>query len=212
MEKMSMRRRIMLPMLLVGIAASLCACGASRPVGYYVLDVDPPTSTTAQPLPVTLLVGRFTTSELYRQDRLVYGSGPVELGTYEYERWAESPADMVQDMLITSLRASGQYRSVSRMTSSLRADYVVRGRLFGLDEVDKPRLAGRFSVEIDLFDPKTGMTVWSDTYTHEEPASGKKVADVVAALDKTVGVGMQQITSEIGQYISTHLPAQAAAH
>lgn len=209
-----MMRRIRAAAVIAGIIFVLSGCGASRPVKYYVLDVAsaPAQAASGQPLPVTVLVGRISTTELYRADRIVFGSGPVELGTYEYERWAESPADMLQDVLITTLRASGQYRSVSRIASSLRADYIVRGRLFGLYEVDKPRLAARFSMQLDLFEPKSGMTVWSDNYSHDEPVSGKKVADVVEALDKTVRGGVQQLTTNMGEYISTHLPAQTTAH
>lgn len=197
---------------MVGASVLSFGCGGSRPVKYYVLDVNAPPAAASQTLPVTLLVGRIVTTQLYRADRLVFGSGPVELGTYEYERWAESPADMVQDILITSLRSSGQYRSVSRLSSSMHADYIVRGRLFGLYEVDKPQLAARFSAEVDLFDPKTGMTVWSGNYTHDEPVSGKKVEDVVESLDKVVRNGVQQLTTDMGGYIAAHLPAQPAAH
>lgn len=209
-----MNRRILKSLVLagaLGIILPLCNCGASRPVKYYVLDANVPPASPAQPLPVTVLVGRIATTQLYRADRLVYGSGPVLLGTYEYERWAESPADMIQDILITSLRHSGQYRSVSRMSSSMRADYVVRGRLFGLYDVEnKSQIAARFSMQLDLFDPKSGMTVWSDNYSHDEPVSGKKISDVVEALDKTVSIGIQQLTTNMAGYISTHLPAAAA--
>ena len=63
-------------------AAAAAACSASRPVKYYVLDT-PATPAAAAPaqIPVTLTVARITTSHLYRDDRLVYGSGPVQLGT-----------------------------------------------------------------------------------------------------------------------------------
>jgi ABC-type uncharacterized transport system auxiliary subunit len=206
-----MKRRIREAALLFAITALLSACGASRPVKYYVLDVDVSPAASPQPLPVTLLVGRITATHLYRDDRLVYGSGPVELGTYEYERWAEAPADMIQDILVTSLRSTGQYRSVSKMASTMRADYIVRGRLFSLYEVAKP-LSGRFSVELDLFDPKAGMTVWTGSYSHDEPVSGKRVENVVEALDKSVLAGMQQLTANMGQYIASHPPQQAAGH
>lgn len=206
-----MKRRIREAALLFAITALLSACGASRPVKYYVLDVDMPPAASPQPLPVTLLVGRITATHLYRDDRLVFGSGPVEFGTYEYERWAEAPADMIQDILVTSLRSTGQYRSVSKMASTMRADYIVRGRLFSLYEVAKP-LSGRFSVELDLFDPKAGMIVWSGSYSHDEPVSGKRVENVVEALDKSVQTGMQQLTANMGQYIASHPPQQAAGH
>jgi ABC-type uncharacterized transport system auxiliary subunit len=196
--------------LLFAATAILSACSASRPVKYYVLDI--PSLPSQEPqFPISLAVGRVTTNELYRADRLVYGSGPVELGTYEYERWAEAPADMVQDVLIASLRSTRQYRSVSRISSSMRGtgDYIVRGRLLGLYEVDnKPKMEARFSVQIELFDPKSGMTVWNDSYSHDEPIEGKKVPDVVEALDKNVREGMQQLTEGLGRYFATHPPQQ----
>jgi ABC-type uncharacterized transport system auxiliary subunit len=196
--------------LILATVGILSACGASRPVAYYVLDIEPPQDAPpAAKFPVALAVGRIMTTHLYRDDRLVYGSGPVELGTYEYERWAESPADMVQDMLIAYLRGSGQYRSVSRLTSTVRADYIVRGRLLGLYEVDKPKMAARFSMEIELFDPKSSMTIWTSSYSHDDGIEGKKIDNVVEALDKDVRNGMQQLTADLGQYFATR-PQQSS--
>ncbi|HXW56119.1 MAG TPA: ABC-type transport auxiliary lipoprotein family protein [Candidatus Cybelea sp.] len=179
-------------------------------MNYYVLDSGAPQvakgpATSAQ-FPVTLVVGRIVTTHLYRDDRLVYGSGPVELGTYEYQRWAEPPAEMIEDILVASLRATGQYRSVSRIASALRPDYILRGRLIGLYEVDKPKMAARFSLDLELFDPKSATTVWSDSYSNDEPVDGKKVANVVEALDKNVRAGMQQLTANLAQYFTSHSP------
>ena len=208
-------RQVQQALLIILAAGITAACGASRPVKYYVLD----TSTAAAPVPdssparfpVRLLVGRVTASHLYRDDRLVYGSGPVQLGTYEYERWAEPPAGMIQDMLIRALESTGAYRSVSGLRSDARGDYIVRGQLNALDEVEGPALAARFSFQIELFDPKTNATIWSDSYTHDEPVTGKKVSDVVEALDRNVSTGLTQLTSHVGQYFAAHPPQQSAA-
>lgn len=194
--------------LLLLLAGSCAGCGASRPVKFYVLDSAPaPVTAPAAQYPVTLLVGHLSASHLYRDDRLVYGAGPVELGTYEYNRWAEIPTDMIQDMILTSLRASGQYRSVERISSNVRGNYIVRGHLYSLYEVDKPALLARFSLELELFDPATHMTVWSDSYSHDEPVQGKSVPEVVEALDHNVQTGIQQLIANLNQYFASH-PAQ----
>ena len=194
------------------LAGGLSGGGGTRPTKYYVLDVPatPGAQSSAQ-LPVSLLVARPITSHLYRDDRIVFGSGPVELGTYEFERWAQSPADMMQDLLVNSLRATGQYRSVLRPGSNARGDYVVRSYLRALYEVDRPELVSRFSLRIELYDPKAGATVWGSSYTHDEPASGKNVAAVVESMNSNVRAGMQQLTSELGQYLAAHPPTQPAA-
>src|SRR5215470_13394154 len=118
-------RRIQL-FALVGLVAVVAGCGGARPVKYYIIDVpSTPASRSTQAFPISISVGRIITSQLYRMDRIVYGSGSVQLGTYEYERWATAPANMIQDAVITSLRSTGQYLSVSRMGSGSRTDYIV---------------------------------------------------------------------------------------
>jgi ABC-type uncharacterized transport system auxiliary subunit len=196
--------------LLVAIAAGIAAgCGTSRPMTYYVLETPaPPEQSSAPQFPVTLLVARVTASELYREDRLVFAASPVELGTYEYQRWAEPPVDMIQDELIASLRATKDFRAVSPVASNMRGDYLLRAHLDALDEVDKPRMAAHFSIQLELYDPKSGSTVWSDSYSHDEPVSGKKVDDVVEALNQDVKNGMTQIASDLTQYFASHQPAK----
>jgi ABC-type uncharacterized transport system auxiliary subunit len=204
-------RRVQQTALVVLLAGVVAGCGASRPVKYYVLDIGPaPATSPSAQVPVTLLVSHITASHLYRDDRLVYGSGAVELGTYEYERWAEPPAELMQDMVISALRTSGNYRSVSRISSNLRGDYIVRGHLYALDEVESQGLAARFSFQLELFDPKSGATLWSSSYTHDEPVNGKKVSDVVEALDRDVRAGLTQLTGELGQYFASHPPQTAS--
>jgi ABC-type uncharacterized transport system auxiliary subunit len=205
-----MRRFQQVAMILV-LAGATYGCGAAHPVKYYVIDAGNLAGTPSAPqVPVTILIARITSSHLYRDDRLVYGSGPVELGTYEYERWAESPVDMVQDLILASLRSTGEYGSVARVGSSQRGNYILRGHLNALYEVDKPSLAARFSLELELFDVKSGMTVWTQTYSHDEAVSGKSVPDVIEAMDKEVRAGIQELTSGIGQFFASHPPQTAS--
>jgi ABC-type uncharacterized transport system auxiliary subunit len=193
------------------LAASVAGCGGSRPVKYYVLDAGPAPAISAAPqVPVTLLVSRVTAAHLYRDDRLVYGSNDVQLGTYEYERWAEPPAGMMEDLVIKTLRASGNYRSVSRIASNLRGDYIVRGQLFALDEVNSNGLAARFSFQMELYDPKAGAVVWSSSYMHDEPVNGKTVSNVVEAMDRNVKAGLTQLTGQLNQFLASR-PQSASA-
>jgi ABC-type uncharacterized transport system auxiliary subunit len=201
-------------LVVLALAIVSAGCGASRPVKYYVLDATPGPSASAAnaaaKYPVTILVARISSSHLYRDDRLVYGSGPVQLGTYEYQRWSEPPAEMVQDSLVSSLRATGQYLSVSPIGSNLRGEYILRGHLYALDEVDKPEIAARFSMAVELFDARAGATVWTSSYSHDTPVNGKSVPDVVQALDQDVHAGLAQLAAGLGEYFAAHPPRATA--
>ena len=208
--KVDLKMRSLYFVALLAVISIAAGCGVSRPVHYYVLDPggnSTPVPTSAAPrFPIRLLVTRISSSHLYRDDRLVFGSGPVELGTFEYQRWAEPPAEMIQDALIAVLQSTGDYSSVSAIGSAVRGDYILRSQLNSLDEVDTPAITGRFSIRMELFDPRTGATVWEDSYSHDEPVNGKTVANVVEALDRNVHAGLQQLAAALGQYFMAHPP------
>jgi ABC-type uncharacterized transport system auxiliary subunit len=197
-------------------ALSLClgilnGCGAARPSKYYQLTVPGDTTPVADPspYPVTLLLGPITTSHLYRDDRIVYSSGGQNMGTYEYQRWAEPPTEMINNVLLRQLRASGRYRAVYSLRSNIHGDYLLHGHLYDFKEVSGGKLAARVTLELELRETKTGATVWTHFYAHDEPVSGKDVSGVVAAIDRNVQQGVNEIRAGIDQYFSTHLPGNS---
>jgi len=189
--------------LLIGF---LAGCGAARPSKYYQLTVPPSASSIERTdaVPVTLLVGGVMTSHLYREDRIVYGNGQEQLGTYEFERWAEPPAEMIQEVLLRQLRASGRYRAVHYRRSNMKGDFVIRGRLYDFKEVSGSQLSGRVTLELEMRDLNTGGTVWTHYYTHDEPVSGKDVSAVVAALDRNVQRALTEVVAGLDQYFASH--------
>ena len=193
------------------IAVALIAsagCGAARPVKYYQLTVpgDMSSATDANTIPITLLVGPLTGSHLYRDDRIVYSSGDA-MGMYDTHRWASPPTEMMQEVLFRELRASGKYKTVNTLRSNARGDYILNGRLYDFKEVTGSAFSARVAVEYQLRDSKTGNTVWSHYYSHDEPVSGKDVAAVATAVDKNVQGIVEQVKTGLEQYFAAHPPA-----
>jgi ABC-type uncharacterized transport system auxiliary subunit len=191
--------------LMVGI---LGGCGSTRPAKYYQLTVpaDAGSVEKADAVPVRLQVGWLMTSHLYREDRIVYGNGPEQLGTYEFQRWAEPPTEMIQEILLRELRATGHYRAVQVRRSNIPGDFAIRGNLYDFKEVDGNPTSTRVTLELQMRDLKTGATVWTHYYTHDEPASGKDVPAIVAALDKNVQRAVKEIVESLDQYFASHPP------
>jgi len=185
----------------------MAGCGGGRPMQYYQLTVpaDKPRS-EANASGVSLALGPLMTSHLYREDRIVYSADTTRMGTYEFQGWTEPPAEMIQEVLLRGLRASGRYRDVSLQRSNSRADYVLHGRLYDFKEIAGEALQARVTAEFDLKDVKSGETVWSHYYNHDEPVSGKDVPAMVAALDRNVQRGVEEIKASLDQYFSS-LPA-----
>jgi ABC-type uncharacterized transport system auxiliary subunit len=195
------------------LSVLVAGCGAARPAKYYELTA--PTDNRADPAgdvyPVTILMGPIMSSHLYREDRIVYGSSGENMGTYQYERWAEPPTEMIQDVLFRALRSSGRYRAVHAQRSSIRGDYLLQGHLYDFKEMAGSSMSARLALELELRDTKTGDAVWNHLYSHDEPVSGKSVSAVVAALNRNVQRATNEFTTSLAQYFSAHPSAPPSA-
>jgi ABC-type uncharacterized transport system auxiliary subunit len=198
----------------LALAASLATgCGAARPSKYYQLTVPPNSaaSENANTLPITLLIGRITAPSIYREDQIVYSSHGESMGTYEYEKWAEPPTEMIAEILLRQFRASGHYHGVYALRSDIRGDFLLHGHLYDFRDVEGGSIVGRVTLELEMRDIKTSTVVWTHFYTHDEPAGGKDINSVVAALDKNIQQGVAEFRASLDQHFAEHPPAQAAA-
>lgn len=209
-----MKYRNLIPGALLCFAA-LNGCGAARPSKFYQLTIpsDKTSGADPAPYPVTLLLGSITTSHLYRDDHIVYTSNSEAMGTYEYQRWAEPPTEMINDVLLRELQTSGRYQHIYTFRSDARGDYLLRGHLYDFREISGSGLAARVAFEFELRDSKTGTTVWSRSYSHDEPVDGKTVSAVVAAMDRNVQRGLSDVMEGLDHYFSANSAvASTAAH
>ena len=207
-----MKHKSIFPVLILGLGL-LNGCGATRPSKYYQLSVPGNQAPDVDPAPyrVTLLLGSITTSHLYRDDRIVYSGNGDAMGTYEYRRWAEPPAEMIHDVLLRELQLSGRYEHIYSLRSDVRGDYVLRGRLYEFREIEGNGLVARVAFDFELRDSKTGTIVWERSYSHDEPVDGKNVSAIVAALDRNVQSGLSEVRRGLDQYFSTHAAVASTA-
>jgi ABC-type uncharacterized transport system auxiliary subunit len=150
------------------------------------------------------MLGPITSSHLYREDHMVYTGNGQDMGVYQYQRWAQPPTEMIGEVLLRELRASAHFQAVYSWGSNVRGDYILRGRLYDFREISASALMGRVTLELELHDARTGTTVWTHFYSHDEPVTGKDVSAVVAALDHNVQRGIMEFSASLDQYFSAH--------
>lgn len=199
-------RIICVTISLAAISAFLLAgCGAAPRSKYYQLSVPSGVPTVqASDSQIRLLVGSLSASHLYREDGIVYSRGTEEMGTYQTQRWAEPPTEMIEEVLLRELRSSGHYLAVQPHRSSASGDFLIRGQLYDFKEVDTSSILARVTFDLEMRNLKTGATVWTHYYTHDEPVGGKDVPAVVAALDQNVQRGVKEAAASLDQYFASH--------
>jgi ABC-type uncharacterized transport system auxiliary subunit len=188
------------------LAATFGGCGAVPQSKYYELQVphEANTAAAADAFPVALLVGPIKASHFYREDRLVFATDTEEMGTYQMQRWAAPPAEMMRDLLWRTLRASHRYDSVHLLASSSHGDYILEGNLYDFKEISGASLLARVNLALELRELKTGSIVWTNDCAHDEPVSGKDVPAVVAALDRNAQRCVASAEASLNEYFSAH--------
>lgn len=194
--------------LIVALAGA--ACGSPPPMNYYTVRLPQPpaaTDTGKGQLGVALLQA----DHLLRQDRIVYFTERHGLNYYHYHRWAEPPAFMVQSALIRRIQSAGVFGDVVAYRAQKGLDYVLRGRLLALEEVDSgTEVSARFGLQLELVRQEDAQVVWSDGRQCERTVGSKSVDAVVGVLSECVEDSLTQLTQSLEATVSELQRAAAA--
>jgi len=182
----------------------LAGCGSVRgpAVRYYKLDI-PPAPTPAGPsLAVPLRIEPFRTTSLLRQDRIVYRPSPEEVGFYEYHRWAEPPTDTVTKALADQLTGRRLFQSVEISDGAERPEYVLRGSIDRLQEVDfKGAVRAQVTISVELEDPVRREKIWSSAASSECLVKRSDVQAVVAAMGQASQQSVERLVKDVVAFV-----------
>ena len=145
----------------------------------------------------SIAVERFSTVQALQDSRIRYRKGPNEVGTYEYHRWSDPPAVLVREALAHALQASGSYSSVTDARSTGSSDFVVRGKLIEFSELDSTGIQTRVSLDLSVYEQKSGHLVWTGTLSQDEPVNGKGFDAIVQSMERNLNSLLAQAASGI---------------
>lgn len=186
------------------IAGLLAACGSVKEPAtkYYKLDI-PPAPTAAGPsAPASVRIEPFRPTGLLKQDRIVYRPSPVEVGYYEYHRWAEPPNDSVTKALADQLQGRRVFRSIDTSNATERADYVLKGRVERLQEVDyMGGVRVQVSLSAELEDTTHQQIIWSSSVSSESLVTKGDVQAVVTAMGKASQQSVSRLATDIARFV-----------
>jgi ABC-type uncharacterized transport system auxiliary subunit len=186
------------------VAGMLAGCGGGKapPTRYYKLNIPAAPAAAGPSAPASLRVEPFQTASLLRQDRIVYLPSPVEVGFYEYHRWAEPPNDAVTKALADQLARRRVFQSVGISDGGEKTDYVLKGRIDRLQEVDYlGAVRVQVSISAELEDPAQQQTIWSSAATSECAVTRSDVQGVVAAMGQASQQSIARLTTDMTKFV-----------
>ncbi len=182
------------------VAGLLAGCGSIQgpAITYYKLNI-PATPTPAGPsVSVPLRIEPFGTTSLLRQDRIVYCPSSVEIGFYDYHRWAEPPKDTITKAIADQLTARRLFQSVEISSGPERAGYVLRGSIDRLQEVDyKGAVRAQVTISAELEDPVRREKVWAGVASSESVVKKSDVQAVVTAMGQASQQSIERLVTDV---------------
>ena len=186
------------------VAACISCGGKAPPTNYYVLDLPAP-APAADRLDRTAVLMPLRVGTVIGQGRIVYRESPEQVGFYEYHQWAEDPEDSVARSLMNEVLARGTFASIAPFDGRTKADYILRGELRRLEEVDYGGPV-RVAVEIalELVDTGTGRVVWSGASAVTEDVPASEVRSVVSRMAAAVVNSVKQLSGELDRHVRSN--------
>ncbi len=187
--------------VLAAIVAWTACGGKAPPTLYYALDLPAP-APAAERLDGTAVLMPLRAGKLVGQGRIVYRESREQVGFYEYHRWAEDPEDSIGRLLALELAARGTFASVVPFDGRTEADFILRGELLQLEEIDyEGRVQAAAGLALELVDAATGRVVWSGSAAAAEPVPASEVRSVVSCLGKAAERSVNQLVGEIDRHL-----------
>jgi len=182
-------KRLVLALLLTTQLAG-CLGGASTPPRtYYVLQDRAPAQTT-KPRATSgrsLVVAGSSADVFYDAESLVFSRHPGQRAYYQFASWTDRPSHMVGRLAERRLDAGGQFASVARLNTGLRADLLLNIVVveFYHDVAANPAVV-RVELIGELIDWRSRSRLAQRTFTLSVPVKKDDAGGAADAFDRAI--------------------------
>lgn len=186
------------------LALLAAGCGKVRYPSYYTLALAPslaPADASGRTLG-SLAVHEFVTPPYLRQGRIVYRESPTQVGYYEFHRWVTNPASTITHAVVERLRSSGPFSPVDFDRKQSKSDFLLRGQLERLDEIDYgDGMRVEVKLSAQLVDLRNKSAVWSGNQTETARVKKANVNSVVIEMGHAAQNCIDRLMADMQQQL-----------
>ncbi len=191
-----------------------CGGGPIPSTNYYTLHLPPPptASQLAEPLPYTAILQPLRASPMLTQDRIVYRPTQEEVGFYEYHRWAEDPRTTITNSVLSQLLQRGTFSQVALFDGRTRGDYILRGSIDQLEEVDfGEAVSVRVRISLEMTEAASNKPIWRKTSESTGPVAAGEVRSVVSQMSAAATKAVEDLVAGLDSFLRSNAPQRAGA-
>lgn len=153
-----------------------------------------PSVVTQKTHPITLLVLSPETNAIYNTRQIAYTTRPYQVAYFAKNRWAETPAKMLEQNIVETLQKTHYFAAVISPPVIGRYDYVLSTKLIELNQdfMHKPSVV-RLVVQAQLTQASTSRVIAVKQFTFTQIAPCDTPYGGVIAANRAVARLLQEI-------------------
>jgi len=200
-------------LLALALAASLPGCllpdRTGNEITYYNIEPEPPKAPDRTPADLSLAVRAFDSASRYQERILIRGDG-LTVSYLEYERWVESPAEMVTRAVRRGLAGACVTCVVADDRLVRRADVFVEGRLTCFDQVrQKTQWSAACEIELVVKVAERDRALLARRIAVTRPAKAQTTAAFVEAMNAAVADLAAQAADAVDKALADYAAQKA---
>lgn len=206
------KRALLMLVIMSGLA--LTACTLIKPpaavnMQSYVLESPVAASTSAADAHgVALVVAELRTRPGYDTPRMAYVKRDYTLDYYANSQWADTPARMLQPLLVNALESTGHFRAVLRAPAPVSAGLRLDAEIVRFEQVFTTQPSHvRIALRVSLIDTQKGQVLGQRMFAADVPALGDDAYGGVRALNRVLG----SLLNEVAAYCVALTPPGATS-
>ncbi len=204
-----MRMRVLMVVSCVALSAcTLIKPPATVPLQSYVMELPGASraANTARPQGATLVVAELRTRPGYDTPRMAYVKRDYTLDYYANSQWADTPARMLQPLLVNALESTEHFSAVLRAPAPVVAGLRLDAEIVRLEQVFTTIPSHmRISLRVLLIDTRKGQVLGQRELDADAPALSDDAYGGVRALNKALA----PLLNDVAAYCITLTPSPA---
>lgn len=194
---MSLRILWLLAALLTTACSELAGPAGGGAPQTFTLEVALPAAARPAPGAPLLLVAPPEAAAGYDGRRMVYTERPFELQYFVRNEWADTPARMLEPLLVRRLEAAGAFSAVVTGAAPVTAELRLDSRLLSFEQRFAGRPSrGRVALRVQLTDLRQGRVVATRHFEAEAAAPSDDPYGGVQALNRA----LEEVLGEVARF------------
>lgn len=142
----------------------------------------------------TLIINTPKAGAGYNSNRMLYTRNAHQIEYFAHNEWVDTPANMLQSLLLIALESTGDFKAVTPKTSAIKTEFKLETQVLTLiQNFDSKPSSVDLHVRLSLVDNQTNQIIASQLFKERVMAKSDTPAGGVEAANEAVNTVLNKI-------------------